>query len=299
MMIKQKSNIRALSLLSGGLDSTLTIKILQEQGIEVTGVGFVSYFFNTQASQKAASQLGVDFKEINFSNEHLAMVKNPRYGRGRAMNPCIDCHILMLKKAKQLMEEEGYSFVATGEVLGQRPMSQNKRALELVANQSGLDGYLVRPLSARLLKSSLPEEKKWLDRERLLAISGRSRKEQIILAKKYKIKEYPSPAGGCLLTEKEYGEKLKRMLDFWEDAEGEDIKLLKAGRHFWVEDDLIAVGRNQRDNQLIKDLSQSGDILIEPEEFKGPTVLIRSKDVISEKAIEKAGVLIVKYSKKN
>ncbi len=297
--MNNKKEIKALSLLSGGLDSILTIKLLQKQGIQVTGISFASYFFNTQAAEKVAQELKIDFKSINFADEHLAMVKNPRYGRGKAMNPCIDCHILMLKKAKQIMEEENYDFLATGEVLGQRPMSQNKQALELIAKESGLNGYLVRPLSARLLEPSLPEQKKWLDREKLLNISGRSRKKQIELAKQYGLKEYPTPAGGCLLCEKEYGEKLKKMLDYWEDANGDDILLLKHGRHFWVKENLILVGRNKEDNQAIKDSAQQGDMLIEPKEFKGPTILIRSKDVIQEKAIQKAGELVLKYSKKS
>ncbi len=289
---------RALLLLSGGLDSVLAVKILQEQGIRVTGIIFASYFFNAQSGKKMAEQLGIDFKEIFFADEHLAIVKNPHYGRGKAMNPCIDCHILMLKKAKEIMEEGNYDFVATGEVLGQRPMSQNRRALELIVDKSGLNGYLVRPLSARLLEPSLPEKRGWLDREKLLDLSGRGRKKQIELAEKYQIEKYSSPAGGCLLCEVEYGKKLKKMLENWEDAEGDDIRLLKAGRHFWVRDNLILVGRNQEDNQMIKDLSQRGDVLIEPKEFKGPTILIRGKDMINEEAIKKASQLVLKYSKK-
>ncbi len=297
MANKNKKQKRALSLLSGGLDSILAAKILQEQGIKVTGLGFTSYFFNAQAGKKAAQQIGIDFMEIDFSNEHLALVKNPRYGRGRGMNPCIDCHILMLKKAKEIMGED-YDFVVTGEVLGQRPMSQNKRALELIAEKSGLSGYLVRPLSAKLLKPSLPEEKNWINREKLLDISGRARKKQINLAKEYQITEYPSPAGGCLLCELEYGKKLKKMLDNWEDAEGDDIRLLKIGRHFWFNENLILIGRNQEDNQMIENLSQRGDLVIKPKEFKGPVVLIRSKNIINGKTIRKAGELTLKYSKK-
>lgn len=298
MANKNKKQKRALLLLSGGLDSILAARILQKQGIKVAGVGFTSYFFNDQAGKKAAQQIGVDFRRINFSDEHLAIVKNPPYGRGRAMNPCIDCHILMLKKAKEIMEEQDYDFLATGEVLGQRPMSQNRQALELIAEKSGLNRYLVRPLSAKLLKPSLPEEKNWINREKLLDISGRGRKKQINLAKQYQIMEYPSPAGGCLLCELEYGKKLKKMLDNWEDAEGKDIRLLKAGRHFWFDENLILIGRNQEDNQMIDDLSQKGDLLIKPKKFKGPAVLIRGKDTIDERVIRKAGELALKYSSK-
>ena len=298
-MKNKRAKTNALVLLSGGLDSILVIKLLQEQDIEVTGISFVSYFFNADLAKKAAKQLKVELKIIDFSDEHLAMVKDPRYGYGKAINPCIDCHLLMSRKAKEVMKKEKFDFVATGEVLGERPMSQNKQALELIERESGLEGYLLRPLSAQLLEPTIPEKQGLVDRDKLLDISGRSRKKQMALAKKYKIKEYPTPAGGCLLTDLHFGQKFKELLKHWPDAQGNDVQLLKLGRHFWLEDNLIIVGRNQEENRQIKKSSQKGDILIEPKEFPGPTILIRSKKKISKESLIKAKELMIRYSKRS
>ncbi|MDP2736973.1 MAG: 7-cyano-7-deazaguanine synthase, partial [bacterium] len=195
---------KALVLLSGGLDSMLAARVLLDQGVEVTGLSFKSNFFGTIKAKKAAEQLGVELIEIDFSDEHLEMVKNPTHGYGKNMNPCIDCHALMLKRAKEIMVRDGFDFVATGEVLGQRPMSQHRDALDIVEKVSGLEGKLVRPLSAKLLNESEAEKQGKLIRNRLLDISGRSRQRQLELVKKYGIKEYASPGGGCLLTDPEF-----------------------------------------------------------------------------------------------
>ena len=289
---------RGLVLFSGGLDSILTVKLLQEQRIKVTGLTFVSYFFDADLAKKAAKNLGIKLKIIDFSEEHLAMVKNPQYGYGKAINPCIDCHILMLKKAKKIMKQEKFDFVATGEVLGERPMSQNKQALELIEKQSGLQGYLLRPLSAKLLAPTIPEKKELVDRNKLLDISGRSRKRQIALAKKWGIKEYPTPAGGCLLTDLQFAQRLKELFIKWPDCQGNDVQLLKLGRHFWVKDNKIIVGRNEQENKEIKKLAQKGNILIEPKDFPGPTILIRSKPKLFKESLIKAKELMIKYSPK-
>ena len=190
-MTKEKSRIKALVLFSGGLDSILAVKILQLQGIDVTGLTFVSYFFNNQSAKKAASKLKIKLKTVNFSEEHLKMVKKPKHGYGKSLNPCIDCHLMMLRKAKEIMNSPGsrekYDFVATGEVLGERPMSQNKKALDLIEKESGLKGFLLRPLSAKLLQPTILEKKRKIKRAELLDICGRSRKKQIALAKAFKI----------------------------------------------------------------------------------------------------------------
>jgi len=297
-MKNKRSKSSALVLLSGGLDSILAIKILQEQQVNVTGLTFVSYFFNANAGKKAVEQLGVKHKVVDFSDEHLEMVKGPCYGYGKAMNPCIDCHLLMIKKAKEIMDEEGFDFVATGEVLGERPMSQNKSALELIEKESGLKGYLLRPLSAKLLSPTIVEQKELVDRDKLFDISGRSRKRQMALAEEYGIKEYPTPAGGCLLTDLQFGQRLRELLDHWPNASGKDVELLKLGRHFWIEDDKIVVGRNEQENKHIEKLAQKGDVLINPKEFTGPTILIRSKNEVSEESLIKAKKLMIKYSPK-
>jgi len=310
-MVNKKKKIKVLLLLSGGLDSILAVRLLQKQGIEVTGISFVSYFFNEKAAQEAAAKLGINLKVVDFSDEHLALVKNPKYGYGKAANPCIDCHALMLKKAKEIIEKEKFTLVATGEVLGERPLSQNRRALDLVEKESGLKGYLLRPLSAKLLPPTVPEQEGLIDRTKLLDIQGRSRKRQIALAKEWGIKDYPTPAGGCILTDLEFARKLKKLLKKWPDAGGEEMALLRIGRHFWVEDNEIVVGRNKEENEKLKKLSEKGDILIKAEGFPGPTILIRGRPAhssqrtvegeefsIKEESLVKAKELMIKYSPK-
>lgn len=297
MVKTKKAKIRALVLFSGGLDSILAVKILQKQDIEVAGISFVSYFFNSQLAIKSAKQLKIKLKIVDFSDEHLAMVKKPKYGYGKAANPCIDCRLLMLKKAKVMTKKENFSLVATGEVLGERPMSQKKQVLKLTAEQSGLKGCLLRPLSAKLLDPTIPEKEGLIDRDRLLDISGRSRKKQIALAKKWGIKEYPNPAGGCLLTDLQFGQRLKELFKRWVNCQGNDVQLLKLGRHFWVKDNKIIVGRNQEENKEIKKLAQKGDILINPKDFPGPNILIRGKEKILKESLIKAKELMFKYSK--
>ncbi len=297
-MNQKRKKTRVLALLSGGLDSILAIKVLQKQGIDVTGISFVSYFFNSNSAEKAAKKLKIKIKIIDFSDEHLNMVKNPLYGRGKTMNPCIDCHLMMIKKAGDFLKKSDFNFIATGEVLGQRPLSQNKQAMDLIERKSGIKDYLLRPLSAKLLKPTIPEKEGLVNRDDLLDIFGRSRKKQMSLAKKWRIKEYPSPAGGCILTDSNFSEHLKKLFDKWPDCHGNDIQLLKLGRHFWVEDNKIVVGRNKEENDKINELKQKGDIIVEPKEFPGPTVLIRSKNKVMEESLIKAKELIIKYSRK-
>ncbi len=272
---------RALVLLSGGLDSMLAARVLMEQGVEVVGLSFKSVFFSTVKAKKSAEQLGIKFIEADFTDEHLEMVKNPAHGYGKNMNPCIDCHTLMLKRAKEIMEKEKFDFVATGEVLGQRPMSQNKQALEIVEKNSGLEGKIIRPLSAKLLNESEPEKSGQLIRGRLLDISGRSRQRQMELVKKYNIKEFSSPGGGCLLTDPEFSDKLLKILEYWDDCDSNDITLLRYGRVFWLKnkDDkniLLIIGRDDKENENLKRAAKKGDIIIELAEENGPTSLLRN-----------------------
>jgi len=291
---------KALILLSGGLDSILAAKILKDQGIKVVALTFKSYFFNEVAAKKAAKNLKIPLKIVDFSQEHLKMVKNPKHGYGKSMNPCIDCHVLMLKKAKEIMRKDKFDFVATGEVLGERPMSQSLKALKIVETQSSLKGYLLRPLSAKLLKETIPEQKGLVGRKKLFDISGRSRKRQIALAKKWKIHYYPTPAGGCLLTDLEFGKKLRELFKKYPKRGGNDVELLKFGRHFWQGMVKIVVGRNEEENEKIEKLAQKGDILIEMKNYPGPLTLIRSysKKKISQETIKKAKDLTQYYSTK-
>ena len=292
---------KALVLLSGGLDSILAVKILEAQGVKIKGLGFKSYFFNEKLAKKAAKELNIPIKIIDLSKEHLNLVKKPKYGYGKGMNPCIDCHILMLKKAKNIMLKEKFDLVATGEVLGERPMSQNLKSLKLIEKKSGLKGYLLRPLSAKLLEPTIPEKKGLIERKKLLDISGRSRKRQLKLAKKFKIKSYPSPAGGCLLTDLEFSKKLKDLFEKYPRCQGNDIELLKLGRHFWQDKVKIIVGRNEEENKKIRKLAKRADVLIEMENYPGPLTLVRSysKRKISSRILEKARFLTKYYSTKS
>jgi len=292
--------IKALVLFSGGLDSILAAKILMEQEIKLKGITFKSYFFNAEQAKKAAKQIKLPLKIIDFSKEHLKTVKNPRHGYGKAMNPCIDCHILMLRTAKRIMKKEKFDFIITGDVLGERPMSQNKQALELIEKGSSLTGYLLRPISAKLLKPTIPEKLGWVNREKLLDISGRSRKRQIALAKKYKIRKYPSPAGGCLLTDLEFAKRLRELLKVYPKCNGNDIELLRLGRHFLKDEAKIVIGRNEEENKKIKKLKKSSDILIEMKNYPGPLTFIRSygRGEIPQKIVEKAQKLTQYYSTK-
>ena len=273
---------RAVSLFSGGLDSALAVKLIQDQGIEVHGLTFVSAFNpgldpsgRGLAARLIAEQLGMPLRVVGFSRDHLRMVQSPRYGLGRNMNPCIDCHAYMGARALEYMDELGADFVFTGEVLGERPMSQRRQALDIVASRSGLKRRLLRPLSAKLLPPTIPEEEGIVDREGLLDIRGRSRKPQIALAAKYGLTDYPSPAGGCLLTDPLYGRRLKEMLEHGEDAIADSI-LLRFGRHFRLPSGAkLVIGRDQDENRLLMAAARPGDVLMRAMGFGGPVGLLR------------------------
>jgi tRNA U34 2-thiouridine synthase MnmA/TrmU len=291
--------VKALVLFSGGLDSILAAELLRRQGIEVLALCFKSYFFDDKQAKQIANSINLPLRVIDFSKDHLGLVKNPLHGFGRGANPCIDCHALMLKKTKEIMKKEKFDFIATGEVLGERPMSQNKQSLQIILKESGLQGYLLRPLSAKLFEPTIPEEKGLVNREKLLDISGRSRKKQMKLAKEWKIKEYPTPSGGCLLTDPIFGNKLKDLIKKHSDFNSNDIELLKIGRHFWDKDIKIIIGRNERENKMLKKLAQKGDIFIEMSNYPGPLAILRSYfGLISDNSIEEAKKLIIKYSNK-
>lgn len=275
--------IKAIGLLSGGLDSHLAIRLMLEQGIDVTAVHYRTIFCTCtpkgcgkSTAKKVAEELGISFVEFDNTKEMLDVIKNPPHGYGRGANPCIDCRILMFKRAKQYMEETGASFIVTGEVLGQRPMSQYKNAMQLIEKKSGLCGLIVRPLSYNLLEPTIPERNGWIDRNKLLNHSGRSRKVQIGLAERYEIKDYPCAAGGCLLTDSEFAKRVKESFKNGEDSLC-DMQLLKIGRHFRLFKKIkLIVGRNETENKRILNLARAGDILIEPVNVPGPTCLIRT-----------------------
>jgi len=295
---------RCFLLFSGGLDSILAAKILEEQKIKITPICFKSYFFGCESVKKSAENLGLKLKVVDISEKHLKIVKKPRYGLGKGMNPCIDCHLLMLKEAKKIMEKESKgaklytNFIATGDVLGERPFSQNAKALLQIEKSAGLKGKVLRPLSAKLLSPTIYEKKGIIDREKLFGIFGKSRKPQLALTKKFKIKEFPTPAGGCILTDLEYSKKLKKLFQKNPKFDGNDCLVLRRGRVFWEGKNLIVVARNEEECNFLKKLKKERDIIIEPKNFSGPTVLIRFfKNKSSKKVIKKGIELLLNYSK--
>ncbi len=261
--------------MSGGLDSILAVKVMQEQGIEVEGVAFETPFFSADRAVEASRAIDLPLTVVNITEEHLVMLRAPRYGYGKNMNPCIDCHILMLKKAGEIMESRGDDCILTGEVLGQRPMSQGKQSLHVVAKRSGYQPYIIRPLSALLLPATVPETEGKVDRTRLLDIQGRGRKRQIELAERYRITGYATPAGGCLLTDAGFSKRLRDLFEHDTDVEIRDLELLKVGRHLRLNNTTkIIVGRKQGENAIISHLSGDHDIVIKMKDLPGPTVLV-------------------------
>ncbi len=288
--------MKALALLSGGLDSILAVKLILNQGIDVIALNFVTPFHISKKNhvEKIARGFNVPLKTIKLGKDYLRMIRNPKHGYGKHMNPCIDCRIFMLKKAKAYVKKIGASFIITGEVLNERPMTQTKQALELIEKESGLKGKILRPLSAKLLPKTEAEKKGWVDRERLLDIKGRGRKRQIELAKKFNIKDYPSPAGGCLLTYKEFARKLRDLFEHKKRVGMNDIDLLKIGRHFRFGRNKIIVGRNEDENEQLLKLKENDDYYFEVPGFGSPITILQGQK--TKEAIKRAASLTVRYS---
>jgi tRNA-specific 2-thiouridylase len=290
--------LKALALLSGGLDSTLAAKLIREQGMDIVAVNFTSPFClcgkGGCGAAEVAKQLGIPLKVISVGEDYLKMLRKPKYGYGKNMNPCIDCRIFMLKKAKEYAEKIGASFIFTGEVLNERPMSQHLKALEIIEKEAELEGKILRPLSARLLPKTEAEEKGWVDREKLLDISGRSRKRQIALAEKLRIRDYPCPAGGCLLTYREFAAKLRDLFEHRKKAGAKEVNLLKIGRHFRSKRSKIIVGRNQAENKQLLEMRGARDYYFEVPDCGSPTTLLQGPK--TREAIRKAAALTLRYS---
>lgn len=301
MSIQSKSKrTKAVGLISGGLDSILAAKIIKDLGIEVHGIHFsMPWEYNDQPiAEETARQIGIQYINIQLDDQYLQMVRNPKHGYGSAMNPCMDCHVYMIKRAAEYMNKIDAAFVFTGEVLGQRPMSQNRQSLNLVERKSELAGRLVRPLSARCLEPTLPEQEGILDREKLLNISGRSRQAQIQLAQDLKITQYKQPAGGCLLTDKNFSNRLQDMFDHgYRDFR--DTILLQWGRHFRINDDFkVIVGRDEHENDsMMRHAHQDDYLMILEEEAKiGPTLLLTGCNP-TQSVLSTAAGLIQRFSK--
>ncbi|MDH4222409.1 MAG: hypothetical protein OEV55_02600 [candidate division Zixibacteria bacterium] len=282
---------KAIGLLSGGLDSTIALRVILNFGFEVIGINLKTPFCTCDGksgicySSKYAEEFGIGLIRIFGGEDYLQIVKKPRYGYGRNLNPCIDCRIYLFRKAKEMMEKEGASFIFTGEVLGERPMSQRIDALRLIEKESGLQGRILRPLSAKLLEPSIPEKEGMVDRSRLLKIQGRSRKPQIHLAEEYKIIDYPCPAGGCLLSDESFSKRLKDSFQHKEDSL-RHISLLKVGRHFRLPGGAkLVVGRNQEENNLILSLAESDETKFTVKGFKSTYGLILGKPEVEDKIL--------------
>jgi tRNA U34 2-thiouridine synthase MnmA/TrmU len=288
----------ALALLSGGLDSTLAVKLVLDQGIDVEAVNFVSPFClcgkTGCGATRVAHELGIPLKTISVGSDYLRMVRNPKHGYGKNMNPCIDCRIFMLQIARRYARQTKASFIFTGEVLDERPMSQHYRALKTIEREAGLEGKILRPLSAKLLPETIPEKKGYVDRGRLLAIRGRSRKKQIQLAQQFNITDYPCPAGGCLLTYREFALKLKDLFTHKKRVTLKDVNLLKKGRHFRHEKNKIIVGRNQAENNALTQMKARGDFYFEVPGCGSPVTILQGPK--TRKAILKAAALTAHYS---
>lgn len=289
---------KALGLCSGGLDSMLAGMVLERQGVEVVWVSFETPFFNAAKARKASDKTGIPLIVKDITDCYLPMLKNPPAGYGRYLNPCMDCHALMFRMAAEMMEELGADFLFSGEVMGQRPMSQTKSSLRYVEKHSGMEGRILRPLSAKLLPETEMEKKGLVDRDKLCGFSGRSRKPQINLAGQLGITDYPTPAGGCLLTDPGFSRRVGDLLAHEEAPEREDFELLKHGRHIRLSPSVkIVVGRNQQDNKRIFSLYRPGkDVKILMKNVPGPAVLMPggSRD---GKSVEAAASVCAGYSR--
>lgn len=291
---------KAIGLLSGGLDSTLAVKLILNQGIEVTALNFITPFCTCTSkgckheASRIAEKFDIPIKVVAAGGEYIKMVRNPKYGYGKNVNPCIDCRIFMLKKAKEYMEEMGASFLFTGEVLGQRPMSQRREAMAIIEKEAGLEGLILRPLSAQFFEPTIPEKEGLIDREKLFRISGRCRKPQMELAEEFGIEDYLCPAGGCRLTDIQFAKRVKEAFEHNEDGI-KDMNLLKYGRHFRLPSGVkVIVGRNEEENSIISRFAEEKDLLMEVVGFGSPITLLKGSR--NEEDVKMAASVCVRYS---
>ena len=299
-MVSKGRRPRALGLLSGGLDSSLAVKLILDQGLDVEAVNFVSPFClcgrGGCGAAQVAKNLHVPLKTISVGEEYLRIVRKPRFGYGRNMNPCVDCRIFMLKKAKKYAKEMGASFIFTGEVLGQRPMSQQLRTLGIIEKEAGLKDQIVRPLSAKLLPPTEAEKRGLVKRDKFLEIEGRARKTQLKLAQELNVTDYSCPSGGCLLTYREFACKLRDLFDHKKRVSLRDVQLLKIGRHFRFGENKIIVGRNEAENHLLLRMRMASDYCFEAQNTGSPMTLLQGPK--TRTAIEKAAELTAYHSDK-
>ncbi len=309
--------VTALALFSGGLDSILAAKLVSSLGVRVLAVKFVTPFFDYELledpqkyKQEILDKYGIEVFLHDLSHNYLDLLHNPSHGFGKNFNPCIDCKILMCSRAREMMVECGASFLISGEVLGQRPMSQRRDTMRVIERDSNNDGLLLRPLSAKLMDPTTAETEGWVDREKLLNFSGRGRSRQIQLAKEYGVTDFPAPGGGCILADPILSTRIEKIYkgDFVIKAEKitvTDVRLLLLGRQFLLPDDSwLILGRNEKENSRIEDLAGENDILLRMPKRPGPTALLRGMkqhDFVAGsnyKTLQNAASLVVRYGKK-
>lgn len=295
---------KAVALISGGLDSILAAKVVMEQGFEVTGLYFTTAFSKSYGNEEATPaaavcrEVGIDLRIRDLGQPYIDLIRHPRHGYGKNINPCIDCKIFMLARAEEVRKELAAPFIITGEVLGQRPMSQRRDTLQVIEKDSGLKGMILRPLSAALLPPTRAEIEGIVDRSELLGISGRSRSVQLRLAERYGLRGFSTPAGGCLLTDRNFSEKLRDLFADQEQVSSRDIRLLTMGRHFKLDHGIrIVVGRDSRENAVLEGLAGNGFHLFSPLNFNGPVALLAGTP--TREINQVVGRLIITYSKKD
>lgn len=286
--------------MSGGLDSTLAAKLIQDQGVEVIGLHLASPFGCLTDVKTNAAAIGVPLIIKEKGEAYLDLVKNPRFGYGRNMNPCIDCRVFMFELAEIVREEEGADFIITGEVLGQRPMSQQRRAMVKIDKEADMRGEILRPLSAKLFEPTVAEEKGWVKREQLLALNGRGRKAQLELAEAYGIQNFEPPGGGCLLTESSFSGRLRDYFDV-ENVSGEArlvrSSLLRHGRYLRVADKVrLLVGRHEQENNVLNQQWRRAEAVhFKPENFQGPEAIAFGP--VPDEMFQMIGGILARYGK--
>ncbi len=300
--IKKKDNLVGLGLVSGGLDSLTACLLIKQQGFDVIGLNFKSPFCLCDKVLSHSDcglnlfheKLGIKIYSLSKGDDYLEIIRNPKFGYGKNLNPCIDCRIYILKKAKEFKKKINADFIFTGEVLNQRPKSQHMKALNIVEKESGLEGKLLRPLSALQLKPTIYEERGLIDRSKLLGIKGRSRKVQLELVRKQGLMDEYYACGGCLLTDKNFSNRMRDYLKYNNALKIEDMNILKYGRHFRFKDSKIIVGRNEIENNMLLQLKKPSDLIMEVQDVLGPITIIQ--DEFNEETLKYAASLTLRYS---
>ena len=301
--MKKNDQHIALALFSGGLDSLLVVKLVEQLGIKVIPVCFESPFFSCKKAIQTGKQNNIFVNVVHLEQDYLDMIHDPQHGYGKNMNPCIDCHAFMYKKLGDMMGKFGADFLTSGEVLGQRPMSQHLNGLNAVAKWSGYKDLIVRPLSQKLLPDTKPIREGWIKKDQLLDLKGRNRTPQIELAKKFGVTEYPTPAGGCLLTDQGYSKRLKDLKDHKMFAL-KFIAFLDVGRQFRLDDSTkLIIGRNQNDNEFMEKLIgkhiDKGNVILKAKDIPGPIGVLQSRDeMVPDEIEELAAEILVRYVSK-